>query len=91
MTGHIRNASVVPCKVVLDLVDGLVLTVDGTDQHVVGDVIEVTTELQPGSGSTDVVGGAFPLHLYRKKEGPILTPSAGNASGELTSFQRGSP
>lgn len=48
---------------VLDLVDLLVLGVDGADQHVVGDVLEVAAELEPGSGGGDVVGGALALHL----------------------------
>lgn len=62
---HIRYSSVLSRQVVLDLVDAVVLAVDGTDQHVVGDVIQVATELQPGSCGADVVCGAFPLHLQR--------------------------
>ena len=67
MAGHIGDAPVFSCQVILDLVYGIVLTVDCTDQHVVGDVIQVTTELQPWSSSTDVVCGAFALHLRRQK------------------------
>lgn len=66
VTGDIRDASVLSCQVVFDLVDGIVLAVDGTDQHVVGDVVQVTAELQPRPGSADVVCGAFALHLQRR-------------------------
>lgn len=81
VSGHIRDSSVLSCQVVLDLVDGVVLAVDGTDQHVVGNVVQVAAELQPRSSSTDVVCGAFALHLSRQKRGKlkktfILTPAA---------------
>lgn len=67
MTGHVGDSSVLSGQVVLQLVDAVVLTVDRTDQHVVGDVIQVPAELQPGSGSADVVGGALALHLWRQR------------------------
>ena len=35
---------------VLDLVSLAVLGVDRTDQHVVGDVVQMSTVLQPGTG-----------------------------------------
>lgn len=66
VTGDIRDAAVLSCQVVFDLVDGIVLAVDGTDQHVVGDVVQVTAELQPRPGSADVVRGAFALHLQTR-------------------------
>lgn len=71
VSGHIRDSSVLSCQVVLDLVDGVVLAVDGTDQHVVGNVVQVAAELQPRSSSTDVVCGAFALHLSRQKRGKL--------------------
>lgn len=74
VTGHIRDSSIFPCQVVLDLVDGIILTVDGTDQHVVGDVIQVAAELQPRSCSTDVVSGAFALHLWRQRSSKHFFP-----------------
>lgn len=63
VAGHVWDASVVSGQVVLDLVDGVVLDVDCTDQHVVGDVVQMTAELQPRSCSTDVVCGTFALYL----------------------------
>lgn len=68
VAGHIGNSSVFSCQVVLHLVNRIVLAVDRTDQHVVGDVIQMTTELQPRPGSADVVCGAFALHLQMKEE-----------------------
>lgn len=63
VAGHIRDPCVVSCHVVLDLVDSVVLAVDCTNQHVVGDVVQMTAELQPRSCSADVVCGAFALYL----------------------------
>lgn len=63
--GHIWNSSVLSGQEVLHLVDGVVLDIDGADQQVVGDVVQVTTKFQPGPGGTDVVRGAFSLHLER--------------------------
>lgn len=58
--GHIA-----PCvgTLVLDLVHLVVLGVGGTNEHVVGDVVQMTTVLQPGTGSRDVIGGALSLNL----------------------------
>lgn len=67
MTGHVRDSSIFSRQVVLDLVDGIVLAVHGADEHVVGDVVQVAAELQPRSGSTDVVCGAFAFHLWRQR------------------------
>lgn len=68
MTGHVRDASVFSRQVVLDLVDGIILAVDGADEHVVGDVVQVAAELQPRSSSTDVVCGAFAFDLWRQRD-----------------------
>ena len=45
------------------LVHLFVLLVDGGDEEIVGDVLKVTSVLEPGAGGGDVVGGAFALHL----------------------------
>lgn len=65
--GHIA-----PCvgTLVLDLVHLVVLGVGGTNEHVVGDVVQMTTVLQPGTGSRDVIGGALSLNL--NQHGQIL-------------------
>ena len=41
-----------------------VLRVDGCDQHVVGDVVQVSAVFQPGSSGRDVIGGALALDLH---------------------------
>lgn len=66
MASNIRHASVLSRQLVLDLVDGVVLDVDRTDQQVVGDVVQVSAELQPRSGGADVVSGALSLHLQHQ-------------------------
>ena len=63
MAGHVGDPSVLPGQGVLDFVDAVVLTVDSADQHVVGDVVQVTAELEPGAGGTDVVSSALAFHL----------------------------
>lgn len=45
MAGDVRHTAVLSCQLVLDLVDAVVLNVDCSDQHVVRDVVKVTTEL----------------------------------------------
>ena len=47
----------------LDVVHLEVLLVEASDQKVVGDVVQVATELQPGTGGGDVVSGALALDL----------------------------
>jgi hypothetical protein len=63
ITGNVRDGTVVAVERVLDLVGLTVLGVDGTNQHVVRDVVQVTTVLQPGTGHGDVVGGGLTLGL----------------------------
>ncbi|KAI6755925.1 hypothetical protein HG531_005031 [Fusarium graminearum] len=48
------NSAPLTSGVVLDLVGLIVSLVDGTNQHVVGDVVKVTTVLQPGTGHGDM-------------------------------------
>lgn len=73
MTCHIGHTSVLSSQLVLDLVHCIVLHVNGTDQHIVGDVVKVTAEFQPGPGSADVVSGALSFYLQQQKgaEGDI--------------------
>jgi hypothetical protein len=40
-----------------------IFDVDGTDEQVVRDVIQMPTELEPGAGSRNVVCGALPFDL----------------------------
>ena len=47
VTGGSGDSVVLAGEGVLDLVGLTVLSVDGTDQHVVGDVVQVATVLQP--------------------------------------------
>ena len=42
-----------------DFVDFVVLGVDGSDQHVVGDILQMATELEPRACGGDVVSGAL--------------------------------
>ena len=48
---------------VLDAVDLAVLRVECANEHVVGDVVQMATVLEPGPGHTDVVSCALALHL----------------------------
>lgn len=69
MAGHIWHTSIISSQLVLDLVDSIILNVDGTNQQIVGDVVQVTAEFQPGPSSTDVVSGTLSLHLqYQRKK-----------------------
>ena len=42
-------------NLILHAVGLLVLGIERADQHVVGDVVQVATVLEPGAGHTDVV------------------------------------
>jgi hypothetical protein len=53
---------------VLDTVDFTVLRVDSTDQHVVGDVVQVTTVLEPRTGHGDVIGSTLTLDLDQDRD-----------------------
>lgn len=48
---------------VVHLVGLSVGSVDSANQHVVGDVVQVTTVLQPGAGHGDVISGSLSLSL----------------------------
>lgn len=53
---------------VSDLVGLVVGLVDGTDQHVVGDVVEMATVLQPWTSHRDVISGGLALGLDEDRE-----------------------
>lgn len=63
LTGDIGNSTELTSDLVLNLVDGVVLGVDSSDEEVVRDVVEVTTELEPGTSHGDVIGCALALGL----------------------------
>lgn len=50
---------------VLDLVGLAVGSVDGTDKHVVGNVVQVSTVLQPGTGHCDLLVGFWRIRYLR--------------------------
>jgi len=50
VTGSVRDSAVLSSQDVADGVGLSVLVVDGADQHVVGDVVQVSTVLQPRTG-----------------------------------------
>lgn len=45
----------------------IVLRIQGADEHVVGDVVQVTSVFEPGPGHRDVVCGALALGLNQNK------------------------
>jgi hypothetical protein len=63
VTGSGGDGIVLLGEVVLDLVGLTVLSVGSTDQHVVGDVVQVATVLQPRASHGDVVSGGLALAL----------------------------
>ena len=60
---NVWHALVLASELVLDGVGLTVGAVDGTNQHVVGDVVQVAAVLEPGAGHRDVVGRALALDL----------------------------
>lgn len=54
-----------------------VLRVDGADEHVVGDVVQVAAVLEPGARHGDVVGGALALGLDQHQR--VLCGGGGGA------------
>mmetsp|Transcript_23424 Transcript_23424/g.59122 ORF Transcript_23424/g.59122 Transcript_23424/m.59122 type:complete len:297 (-) Transcript_23424:284-1174(-) len=60
---HVGHGTVFARQQVLHLVHLVVLRVDGADEHVVGDVVQVAAVLEPGAGHGDVVSGALALGL----------------------------
>lgn len=84
VTGNVRDGTVLAGEVVLDLVGLAVLLVDGTDQHVVGDVVQVTAVLQPGTSHGDVVSGGLTLALDENRQvGSVLAVPSVEGRQEL--------
>ena len=90
VTGSGGDSVVLASEGVLDLVGLTVLLVDSTDQHVVGDVVQVATVLQPGTGHGDVVSGGLALALDQDGDvsGILLVPG-GEATEELKTVTSG--
>ena len=63
LSGDVWNAASFTSSPVADVVHLLVLGVETGDQEVVGDVVEVTSELEPWSSSGDVISGALAFDL----------------------------
>lgn len=63
VTSNSRDSIPLAVGQVVHLVGLSVGSVDGANQHVVGDVVQVTTVLQPGAGHGDVVSGRLTLGL----------------------------
>lgn len=63
VAGSVRDGAELLGDGVAHRVGLAVFDVDSTDEQVVGDVIQVPTELEPGAGGRDVVSGALPFDL----------------------------
>lgn len=59
ITGNSRDSVIFSGKRVLDLVSLATVSTDGANQHVVGDVVKMSTVLQPRTGHRDVIGGSL--------------------------------
>lgn len=68
MASHIWHTSELSSQLVLDLVHSIILNVNSANQQIVGDVVQVTTEFQPGPSGADVVSGALSLHLQPQRD-----------------------
>lgn len=90
VTGSSGDGIVLLGEVVLDLVGLTVLLVGGTDQHVVGDVVQVATVLQPRASHGDVVSGGLALALDQNGDvGGILAIPSLEASEDLETIGGG--
>lgn len=90
ITGGSRDSIVLVSEGVADAVGLTVLSVDGTDQHVVGDVVKVATVLQPRTSHGDVVGGGLTLALDQDGEvGGVLAVPFGEATENLQTLTLG--
>ena len=61
--GNSGNGIILPSQLIFEVVDPVVLNVQGADEKVVGDVVQVTPVLEPGSSHTDVISSALALHF----------------------------
>jgi len=63
VTSSSWNSIIFASGKVLDLVGFTILGVDGTNQHVVGDVVQMSTVLEPRTGHGNVISSSFALAL----------------------------
>mmetsp|Transcript_36260 Transcript_36260/g.102163 ORF Transcript_36260/g.102163 Transcript_36260/m.102163 type:complete len:601 (-) Transcript_36260:497-2299(-) len=80
--GSLRDGLVIARELVLHAVGLVVLVVDGSDQHVVGDVVEVAAVLQPRARHADVVRGRLALGLDEHPGVLDVLPVPGVEGGE---------
>lgn len=90
VTSSSRDSTVLASDEVLDLVSLTVLGVDGTDEHVVRNVVKVTTVLQPWASHGDVVGGGLALALDQDREVLlVLAIPSGETTKDLETLASG--
>jgi hypothetical protein len=90
VTSGVGDGTVLAGEGVANLVRLSVLVVDGTDQHVVGDVVKVSTVLEPGTGHGDVVGGGLATALDENGEvRGVLSVPGGERSEDLKTVRGG--
>src|SRR5438046_10690351 len=63
ISSNLRHSFVFSSQDVLDLVGFSVLSIGCSDQHVVGDVVEMSTVLEPRSGHGNMIGCGLSLAL----------------------------
>lgn len=63
LSGNVWDTTSFASSPVADVVHLVVLRVETSDEEVVGDVVEVTSELEPWTSSGDVVSGTLALDL----------------------------
>lgn len=68
VSSSLWDTTVLAGNLVLDLVGLTIFSVDGADKAVLGDVLEVSTVLQPGSTSRNMVCRALALDLNEDRE-----------------------
>lgn len=70
VTSNLGHTTPAVGALVLNFVHLVVLVVGGTNEHVIRNVVQMTTVFQPGAGGRDVIGGALSLDL--DQNGQIL-------------------
>jgi hypothetical protein len=66
---NVRDSARGVIEAVGNLIHLAVVGINGTNEHVVGDVLEVTTVFEPRASHGNVVGGALALNLDKNKKG----------------------
>lgn len=90
VTGSSGDGVVLASEGVADAVGLAVLGVDGTNQHVVGNVVKVTTVLQPGTGHGDVVSGGLAVALDQDGQvGGVLAVPGAESTKDLKTLTLG--